>query len=433
MRDIAALTGRLAWHLRSEGPVLINERPDLVETITRGRPAHDLPGLLSALFSMCGHAHRLTAQRAVAAALGQDQPLDEGQQIALQQETLREHLRRIWLDWPRLLGGPMSAQISGQTSSPPPGLLKLASCPILRPDQTHRFDTSRALVDPMQALTPWLEEHVFQQPIASWLQAWQADGEQALAAWAAKASTMPALLIEAAQSMAQSTRLPFSPWPSLGSAEVAAPACANSTTLATSLAELAEQLATVPGTARQPTWHQHALETGPWSRLHDPVRLAPGWQDTPRSLWWRMGARLADIARLALPDDAHAHHGRHWLQGGTQPLGPGAALAWTEMARGVLLHRVQLDTSEPSTPKVASCQVVSPTDWNFHPGGVVAHVLDAIPFQDEAHRLRLIPLIVAAYDPCVPLVVMNAQGQTVLACPPEAGAPKSDDKRTPDA
>lgn len=419
MSSIAALTGRLAWHLRADGAVLINERPDLVDTITRGRPAHDLPGLLSALFSMCGHAHRLTARRAVAAALGQDQALlDQGQQIALQQETLREHLRRIWLDWPRLLSG----QAGGQSSGPPPGLLKLASCPILRPD---RPDASRPLADPMQALTPWLEEHVFQQPIASWLQAWQADGEQALADWATKASTVPALLMEAAQPVAKTMRLPCRPWPTQASADNSA--------LPASLSELAHQLATEPGVARHPTWHQQAAETGPWSRLHDPMRLAPGWRDTPRSLWWRMGARLADIARLALPDDTQAHHGRHWLQTGTLPSEPGSALVWTEMARGVLLHRVQLDTSNPSAPKVAACQVVSPTDWNFHPDGVAAHALDAVPHQDEASRLRLIPMIVAAYDPCVPLAVFNAQGQTILACPPEAGTVKADDMRTPDA
>ena len=56
---------------------------------------------------------------------------------------------------------------------------------------------------------------------------------------------------------------------------------------------------------------------------------------------------------------------------GALPLADGEAIAWTEMARGLLVHWVRLEDS-PSGPRVADCRVLAPTEWNFHPRGVLA-------------------------------------------------------------
>ena len=44
---------------------LLNTRPDWVARLTQGKPASTLPDLLSSLFNLCGHAHRLCASLAL--------------------------------------------------------------------------------------------------------------------------------------------------------------------------------------------------------------------------------------------------------------------------------------------------------------------------------------------------------------------------------
>lgn len=72
------------------------------------------------------------------------------------------------------------------------------------------------------------------------------------------------------------------------------------------------------------------------------------------------------------------------------------------MARGLLIHRVELNLGT-SQPTVRACNVLAPTEWNFHPHGAVAQAiarLDAdLPAAEAERRVRL---LMAAFDPCVP-------------------------------
>jgi hypothetical protein len=412
------LTGRIALYLdprEGAAPRLVNERPDFVQALSQGKPASALPGLLSALFSVCGHAQRLTAERAVQAALGVVTPLNEADARLLQAETLREHLRRLWLDWPRcLLGAPGLGDAALQT---------LATCPAMKPGPATWALPGAPEAD---ALRAWLAAHVFGQDPLSWLLAWQADGEQALATWAARTHTTPALLMRAAQAVAQSL------------CQAARPLVL---TEGPAMRALVAALATQPGLARAPLWDGAAAETGPWCRQHEAHTLTG-----PLSLWSRMGGRLADLARLALPDGQGLNSedrvpgptGRQVLQAGALSLGGqgrvSEGLAWTEMARGTLLHWVRLDHRQQAEgqPTVSACQVIAPTEWHFHEQGPVASVLaqDARqhsgqdPRADLAQTRRLASLLAAVYDPCVPLVVLG--GQPLSPMPNLPLAPRPD-------
>ena len=81
------------------------------------------------------------------------------------------------------------------------------------------------------------------------------------------------------------------------------------------------------------------------------------------------------------------------LASGALNLAPGQAIAWVEMARGLLLHWVQLDEQG----KVADYRVIAPTEWNFHPEGALALALSALPPDDAASAW----VLAAAYDACV--------------------------------
>ena len=82
--------------------------------------------------------------------------------------------------------------------------------------------------------------------------------------------------------------------------------------------------------------------------------------------------------------------------------GPGRACAigWCEMARGLLLHWVQLDPSG----QVQDYRVLAPTEWNFHPAGALARAIADLPPHDVASA----HILAAAYDPCVDCTVLGA-------------------------
>jgi Ni,Fe-hydrogenase I large subunit len=97
-----------------------------------------------------------------------------------------------------------------------------------------------------------------------------------------------------------------------------------------------------------------------------------------------------ELLELVLgPIDAHAN----LLHSGALPLGGGQAIAWCEMARGLLLHWVQLDAQH----RVQDYRVLAPTEWNFHPEGALAQALTQLNPTDAAAAWCL----ASAYDPCV--------------------------------
>jgi uptake hydrogenase large subunit len=74
----------------------------------------------------------------------------------------------------------------------------------------------------------------------------------------------------------------------------------------------------------------------------------------------------------------------------------GHGLAWVEAARGRLMHRMEIDKG-----MLKSYQILSPTEWNFHPDGVVAAGLHHLRSDDENQLNRLAGLYVDCIDPCV--------------------------------
>jgi hypothetical protein len=173
---------------------------------------------------------------------------------------------------------------------------------------------------------------------------------------------------------------------------------------------LGQAIASTPDFTHSPQWQGACAETGPWTRLrrtHQPA-------DTQAlSAWTRLEARwrdLLDIAAAPALADAATHD--PLLSSGALALGDGQAIAWCEMARGLLLHWVQLD----SQGAVAQYRVLSPTEWNFHPQGALALALTARAPQDTAAAQTL----AAAFDPCVECSVQSAAPGTGEQEPPHA-------------
>lgn len=342
---------------------LVSTRRDWAGVLARGRPAHTLPALLASVFSLCGHAHRLCAGLAVRAAAGDAAQGGPGAGRALQQETLREHVRRIGLDWPARLAAPgASAALVAQSGA------ALHDCPVLTAS------------DPAVTAThDWLEQQLLGMAPASWLVAWEHDPERAFARWCEGAHGWLPTLMRQCRAGADLAIVPDT------ALHVHADPVA--------LHALAGRLREDPGLAQQPDLDGRCAETGPWTRLNDPSARPPS---TP---WQRLAARLAELVRLSLPD-APGRSGAAWLRHGALVVGPGEGLAWVEMARGLLLHHVRLERAALDAP-VLSCQVLAPTEWNFHPQGAVARALEGMIDDPAAGGHARVEALMAAYDPCV--------------------------------
>jgi hypothetical protein len=365
------LAGRLQLLPGQPMPAVRSTQGDWVSAIVRGRPAEGLPALLAGLLPMCGGAHRLTARAAVDAALGEPTTAGPEARRALQADTMREHLRRLWLDWPRALDADADA----------PSAAALADCPLLQAARTATpVDDGAAIA----RTVPWLERHVFGEPLAHWLADWIDDPQRCMVAWSDRGDTAPARLVQRARVLLGSLRARLLPLRVHATSR--------------ELERLADDLRSDAGFVMAPSWRGRTAETGAWTRCAD--RFAGVEQRVYELLWMRLASRIAELARLADPSG-----GELWLGQGSITLGPWQGLAWCETARGLLVHWVWL---EPSTvadqpARIADCRVLAPTEWNFHPFGPVARAASALPPSTGESRVRA---LAAAFDPCVGVDVL---------------------------
>jgi len=354
-------------------PGIVGQRPVLgagrLGRLLQGQHGEQVGHTLSSVFTLCAHAHR----RCAALALGAAQPAPAEPElqspVLLYLETARDHLRSIALDWPQRLPqfGAGAQQIDWLRGCP----LPLASA---RPVTDEAADWQT-----LGALRNWLETVVLKQDVLAWLQ--ECREPDALVRWcqAQGDRLLPARCLSEWHSLAHTLR------PPLRALDVLDHDAARQEA---GLRQLGNALAQDADFAQRPTWLGHAAETGAWTRLRHRQ------QQTAQTAWTRMTSRWLELVELAAAEpDVAVQRRAPLLASGALHLGTGQALAWCEMARGLLLHWVQLD----ATGAVQDYRVLAPTEWNFHPDGALARTVAALPVDDVTAARTL----AAAYDPCV--------------------------------
>ena len=146
--------------------------------------------------------------------------------------------------------------------------------------------------------------------------------------------------------------------------------------------------------AQQPDWQERLMETGSLARMQSQPLLAELLREDGVSILARFLARLFEMVelldRLRNPTSAPG-----WVQGTN--LRQGAGLAWVQTARGLLLHRAELDEQGA----VKDYRIVAPTEWNFHPNGAFVGALTGKSAASADEARRDAELLVQALDPCV--------------------------------
>ena len=147
---------------------------------------------------------------------------------------------------------------------------------------------------------------------------------------------------------------------------------------------------------RQPDWEGCLYETSTLSRQwHHPLIIELNNQFT-NGLITRWVSRLVELAQIPQQLSQLFIQLENNLQ--AKPLldKNNHGLAQVEAARGRLIHRVDIKQG-----KINDYQILAPTEWNFHPQGLIAKSLENLSATDPAELEKLARLVINAIDPCV--------------------------------
>jgi len=339
-------------------------RTGLPPRLVRGKPAADVQRLVPLLFSICNRAQGAASARAIAAAQGLTSTVSDPvrQTMEVMLETLQESVWRLLIDWPRALGE--AALV------PPVATVRHASNSVV--DDGVTLDAMLAVVDTV------LIEHVYGVPPEAWL---AVTNSAVLDKWIGRGPTLPARLLRRMRDEA----------PGLGLSDVA---LMPDGTLENLTRALLGEMEVDPEYTRYPRWSGSPAETGALARQAASPLITELLKRDGRTASTRFVARLVELAVLVR--DLRARSGGRIapVRGHALALGTGIGLA--ETARGLLLHRVQVERG-----LVIDYRIVAPTEWNFHPAGPLAQGLKGRDATDPERLEREARTVVQSLDPCV--------------------------------
>ncbi len=359
-----------------------SSRPLQAPGILIGKGPHQALSMIPLMYNICGIAQARTSLLAMQQCLSIE--LNPAMEIARDMlvlvENAREHLFRIFIDWPNLLDlsrdmhrSPSSIRLTGefkQALFTDDKAFELNSQ--LKPDGAHLLE----LIDQLELE---LQQKVFDLSTQDWLAICDIDG---LNRWMNECDGIAASAIHAISDQG---------WSSQGCSD-----CPHLPELDT--AALLKRLNTSDADKfiAHPDWQGGLYETTALSRQRNHGVIPELIREFGNALTTRWVARLVELARIPqqlkkmLP----------LLERNHQPAPIDTCrrvgIAQTETARGRLIHRVEIDQN-----RISHYQILAPTEWNFHPRGLIAKSLGNIS-ANSARQLELLArLIINAIDPCV--------------------------------
>jgi Ni,Fe-hydrogenase I large subunit len=155
-----------------------------------------------------------------------------------------------------------------------------------------------------------------------------------------------------------------------------------------------------PGVARvnsdSPEWTGEPRETGCLVRQSSDRLVREASSVYGNGLFTRMLARIVELkclARTLIRDIEHLGP----IGSDPSPLrSHGTGVAQTEAARGRLMHRVEV-----AGGLVRGYRILAPTEWNFHPRGLVYRALLGTTVGDADSAGARIDAFLHVVDPCV--------------------------------
>lgn len=341
-----------------------DRRTDIARVLIGMQPA-EAASLLPTIFSICGCAHASAAAMACFPSGSHKNRIDADHLIVLC-ENAREHLLRIFTGW----GDHVSFKPEQVAFHIIMGLVGN----MRRATEIQSGLSGNAIRQVAGELDDLLKSVIFGIEPDIWL-AKKDDGQ--LLQWAESTETVAARFI---------LNLYDNNWQSIGSGP-------TRFLPDIPLNELSKKMFASEGDrfVNQPQWRGKTFETGPFARNQNHHLVKNLVAKYGSGLLARQIARLVELAQTPLriiefleqPPDQRSSQGI-------------AGIGQVETARGQLTHAAKITGG-----KISDYKILAPTEWNFHPRGVVHDALKNLQSENRDETKELARLIVEAIDPCV--------------------------------
>jgi hypothetical protein len=351
MLDPGRIAVRLVWDARVCDAQVELRRLDPGRVLLGLKP-EQAAAAVARLYVVCGDAQRIAAECALEAARGArpEAALTQRRSMRIRTEASREHLWRLLIDWPKLLGQPSHEPLYAAW---------------------HRHLAAQGRSPRTLCQDAALLSHKLLGKASSEWTAMRSFGE--LDGWLLRKRGV------VAQVLAALTEGRSEPEPGL-------------------LDRRRFVSLHSPGVSAPPAW----AETGALARQRAHPVVADVLHHRGVDPFARVLARALEtvdfLTRLEGGDswlDADARAPNHRSEGAN-----GQGRAWVETARGVLLHEVDLKRG-----RVARYLVHPPTQINFSPAGICAHELRQLTVHSAEEAVAQASRTVLGLDPCVPFEI----------------------------
>ncbi len=358
-----------------------SSRPVKVSKVMIGKPVESVLSMIPLIYNICGIAQSNTCLKAVQQNLNLDQqPAEENaREMLVLAETAREHLFRIFVDWPKLFNLDSSILLPPSSAQQ---LNKFKQALFINGDAFSLSSELKPQVTQLKQLIDNLEQDLQQQVFNTASQNWlNMNNIDELNQWMQKCDSMAARSIRiimdknwAAEGFSDCLHLP-----ELGSKDL----------LKRFTGEEADNFIT------QPDWKGHHYETTTLTRQQHHPLIQQLMRQFNNALITRWIARLIELA--SIPQQlgdllTQLEHTDTTVGINNNTTG----LAQTEAARGRLIHHVQIKQN-----LINNYQILAPTEWNFHPQGLISKSLQNITAKDPVELEKISRLLINAIDPCV--------------------------------
>ncbi|MBI3447070.1 MAG: nickel-dependent hydrogenase large subunit [Magnetospirillum sp.] len=361
------------------GVTLVSTRLPQASRLLAGRTPAEVMVLLPSLFSLCGTAQGLAGLEAMELAAGiVSAPAQRmARRFLLLAETIAEHAMGIIKDWPALLG-----EEADLAQARPLRPLVTAAKRALYPDGDWSALGGGRLAPDRGALTEILRQvedmaaRLFGGSPEEWL-----DDYTVFRSWIHRHDGVAARLLSSleARNLSGFGRSPLLLMPDSGPRDLAERLAADSD----------------GSYCRAPHYCGHVFETNALARLVNHPVMAGLVLEYGNGLASRFAARLIEIATALQEQEDLVQDLCEDSGHGPARSGEGIGLGIVDAARGLLVHRVELEGGT-----LRDYRILAPTEWNFHPDGPLVRSLKGSPAgTDLEAKARL---LAAALDPCVP-------------------------------
>ena len=361
---------------------IVSSRPDASKVFI-GKSPEQLLATVPLLFSVCGNAQAYAALQACRAALGitADPRLNAACDMLLQLENLREHVWRILLDWSGFVGLPADKKSLAALLKFDARFKQL----LFRDGKAFCLDSVVEIdVPQLTGLIAEVEALIDLAIFDHGLSDFQRIGcEAQLLDWLRASRSLPAVFLN---------HIYARNWQAVGQNGISCLPDIDKQTLSTQM-----QQADLSAYARTPQWQGHCFETTPLNRQIFHPLIADLQNCYQNGLMVRVLARLLEVGGIP----AAIRHLLQDINDGCMLAAEGESkegygLAQVQAARGLLIHYVVLQHG-----LVKDYCIVAPTEWNFHPEGVVSQALKTLQAGDAAMLKLQAQCIINAIDPCV--------------------------------